>query len=62
MNKTINQWIDIFITKYNSFQVMSNPDLAKLYNKLMEAKLKYGGRQVIEPKKECEELINKYLL
>jgi hypothetical protein len=61
MDKTVNQYLDIFLSKYNSFDVMKDKELSKLYGKLIDYKLKYGGKQLITPEGECKELINKYL-
>lgn len=57
---TINQYLDKLISKYGSYNKMDK-EVRLLYDKLIEAKYKFGGRQVINPEGECKELINKYL-
>jgi hypothetical protein len=61
MEKTINQYLDIFLSKYGTFFVTENADLSLLYGKLIDYKLQYGGKQLINPEGEIKELINIYL-
>lgn len=57
---TINQYLDKLISKYGSYNKMDK-EVRLLYDKLTEAKYKFGGRQIITPEGEFKELINKYL-
>jgi hypothetical protein len=61
MDKTVNQYLDIFLSKYSTFDLMKDKELSKLYGKLIDYKLEYGGKQLINPEGEIKELINTYL-
>lgn len=53
---TINQCLDKLLTKYNSYNQMSG-EVRALYDKLIEAKYKYGGRQAVHLIEEHEKII-----
>ena len=55
--KTINQYLDSLMEKYTIDEINKNQAVQKLYDCLMTKKFEFGGKQVVELKKESLNLL-----